>query len=530
MRKTISWLCTLALLASCLLLFTACTGDDGTGRIFAFPLDAAPRHLDPAVAQTPDELLIVNNIFEGLVRQDADGTIIPGVAYRWELSPDGETFVFHLRQNSHWALGTEATRLLGDAAEDFDTQVTAYDFAFALTRALLPETNAPSAAALFSIRNARAVHAGEISPDALGIEALGRFVLSISLEAPSAGFLYALTQSVAMPVHPDFFQATRGRFGLTAQHTLSNGPFYLNRWAGNLLRLRQNEGYAGHASVAPAGVNLFVQPNPASRLATFGHDGGYDAAFLPAAWEAQVPADAELTRLYNATLAMLFHSNQDAYLRQALFAALDMPALGIAPPGLLPASVRVGGDDYSALVQPPAPATSDAARAQQLLDQSGPGRMTLTLICLPGHDPLARQMLQQWQQAFGLRVTVTIETIENPEELAQRVQNGNFDIAITTLQANSSFALQTIEDWTTGPGNFTRYASDQLSQLLDTARAAITPLAIAQALRAVEFYLMQHGLILPLEPQANLLVVAPGVTGFALSPTGDRVFFGDMRK
>ena len=520
--------------ASSLLIY-GCARDDGTGKSFSFPLDEAPQHLDPAIASSPEELLVINNIFEGLVRQDAQGEIIPGAAYAWERSPDGLVYTFRLRQDAHWSLlrledGTiqrPHRDLLGAAADGFDTQVTAHDFAFGITRALLPATNAPGAAALYAIANARAVHEGRQPPGALGIEVIDRFTLEITLEQASAHFLYALTQSAAMPTNQAFFEATGGRYGRSVQHLLSNGPFYLNRWEGSHLRLRQNAGYSG--DVAPFSVNLFVQPDPAARLNILGDDGGYDAAIVPAAFEAQIPAHAQVTRLYNATLALVFR-HENVNLRRALCAALDVAELGHEdPPGLLPAALRVGGDSLRSLVGPPAVMAHDVARAQQLLGYADVTRVSLTLICAPEHETLARRALQHWQQAFGMAVTVTIEAIEDPEELAGRLQRGNFDIAIAGLRANSSFALQTLEDWSQ-PGSLLGYESAQLRELLLAARAQTTPLEIARAVREAEQHLLQSGVVVPLAPQASLLAVAPGVTGFSASPVGDRVFFGALRK
>ena len=520
------------------LALPSCTRDDGTGKVFAFPLDAAPEHLDPAIAQTPEELLVINNIFEGLVRQNAEGEIIPGAAHAWNISPDGLVYTFHLREDAHWSLLRTADgtvqrphrELLGDAAESFDTHVTAYDFVFGITRALLPATNSPGAAGLYAIQNARAVHEGRAEPEALGVAAINRLTLQITLEQPSTHFLYALTQSVAMPTNQVFFEATQGRFGRTAQHLLSNGPFYLNRWDSEeniFLRLRQNAGY--HGEVTPFAVNLFVQPDPTARLNILGTDGGYDAAFVPAAFESHLPAGTQLTQLYNATLALIFR-HENVNLRRALCAALDVAELGYEdPPGLLPAALHVGGDSLRSLVGPPAIMAHDIARAQELLSYADITRVTLTLICLPEHETLARRALQQWQQAFGMAVTVAIEPIENPEEFAGRLQRGNFDIAIASLQANSSFALQTLEDWAQ-PGSLLGYDSAQLQALLLAARAETSPLEIAQAVRNTEQHLLQSGVVVPLAPQASLLAVAPGISGFAASPVGDRVFFGDLRK
>jgi len=521
MRKIIALLCLVALLAAGLMMLPSCTRDDGTGKTFAFALAESPQQLDPATAQSPDELLIINNIFEGLVRQNTEGRITAGVAARWYTSSDGLVYTFHFGRLNHWALNAQARALLGDRAGDFDTQVTAYDFAFGLTRALLPETNAPGAAALYAIQNAQAVHEGRQSPGTLGIEVIDRFTLQITLEQPNTQFLYALTQSVAMPCNQEFFEATQGRYGLTGAHMLTNGPFYINRWTENHLRLRQNEGYGGF--VAPFSVNLHVQPSHAARLNTLGHDGGLDAAIVPAEFAEHIPQSAQVTRLYNATQVLLLGMG-NARLRQAMTAALDAAEFNQDARGLLPASVQVGGEALYTLAPSPPPTGGD--RAQELFAQAGVDRVTLTFICAPEYELLARQMLQYWQSAFGMAVTVNLEVIDQPQQLSQRLQSGNFDLAITTMQATSSFAVQTLEDWAGQLG----HNSARLRELLQTARTQTDPPDIAETLRAAEQNLLRSGVVYPLAPQASLLVVAQGVEGFSASPVGDRVFFAEMLK
>lgn len=88
-----------------------------------------PRSLDPAHAgQGPVEMRIAGALFEGLVVFGPDGVaVLPGVAERWEVSADGRTWTFHLRE-SRWSDGS---------------RVTAGDFRFAWLRALDPAVGNP---------------------------------------------------------------------------------------------------------------------------------------------------------------------------------------------------------------------------------------------------------------------------------------------------------------------------------------------------------------------------------------------------
>ncbi len=554
MKRTAAVL--LALLLAILSL-AACGKDTGEGKEFRFPLSAMPLNLDPAIAGGREEALVLANCFEGLIRlrgsdigQDAvqgnsapAEVFAPGVAERWEVSSDGLRYTFHLRRDTHWRLPKDAKKLLGEAeAAAFDTVVTAEDFLFALRRALMPETNAPNAALLFPIQNAREVLEGRQPPEALGVSVPDPFTLVITLAQPNASFLYALCQSVAMPCNEDYFNATKGRYGLGAKYLCGNGPFYLYAWETMTLRLRKNEGYKGAEPIAPGGVVFKLEANVSERLRLLGLEGGFSAVLLPSDAAGAAQTDAGAVRLENATQALLFRCGPgaplaDAKLRRALCMAIDPVALGFAPPkGLLPAGLRLGEDTYRTLSGPATGLGRNIAGAQSLWGESFAAReaagkepsLSLTLLCPEEANLAMRRLLQQWQSAFGLRLQVSIESPE-PEKLALRIAQGDYDIALSTVEAGSSFAPNVLEQLTEGGGNLTGYRSQAFEKLL--AEAAQTPgqKAAAAALRKAEEHLLQMGVYYPLAARESALLLAEGVTGLEVSAAGDVVWFGKAR-
>jgi len=155
--------------------------------------------------------------------------------------------------------------------------------------------------------------------------------------------------------------------------------------------------------------------------------------------------------------------------------------------------------------------------------------MPLRLICAPAHEQILRRALQQWQSLFGLRLRAGIEPLE-PEELWERLRRGEYDIAIAELRASSSFALQAMQDYAAGAGNPMRYASDTLREILRGAAQMEDPAEAARAIRQAEAHLLQNGAVYPLMPAAGRLLLAPGVEGLDVSPTGDQIFFGRTKK
>ena len=87
-----------------------------------------PQSFDPHKTEGVPESAVAYQLFEGLISMDSDGNLIPGVAERWENTPDYKTWTFHLRKDAKWSNGDP---------------VTANDFVFAWRRLFTPATATP---------------------------------------------------------------------------------------------------------------------------------------------------------------------------------------------------------------------------------------------------------------------------------------------------------------------------------------------------------------------------------------------------
>ena len=84
------------------------------GQILRISQRNEPATLDPQLATLPDEFFVIRALGEGLLTPNPEGGIsLPGAAERWEISPDGLTYTFHLRANARWSNGDPVT------ADDF---------------------------------------------------------------------------------------------------------------------------------------------------------------------------------------------------------------------------------------------------------------------------------------------------------------------------------------------------------------------------------------------------------------------------
>ncbi|MCB1754569.1 MAG: peptide ABC transporter substrate-binding protein [Gammaproteobacteria bacterium] len=175
---------------------------------------AEPGSLDPQIAEGVPASNILRDLYEGLTTEAADGAIIPGVAERWDVSEDGKTYLFHLRE-AKWSNGDP---------------VTAGDFVYGWTRALNPATGSEYSFLLFPLENAQAIAGGEQEDlTALGVKAIDDKTLEVKLVGPAPYFLSMITHSIAMPVHRATVEA-HGEQWTKPGNMVSNGPFTLAEW------------------------------------------------------------------------------------------------------------------------------------------------------------------------------------------------------------------------------------------------------------------------------------------------------------
>jgi len=188
---------------------------------------AEPGSLDPATSTGLEELRITMALFEGLMRVDPKtAQPIPGLAERYEVSPDGKVYTFHLRTNLQWSTGG---------------RITAHDFVWSWLRVLDPATASEYAGQLFYIKNAEAYYKRDLKdPDQVGIQALDDLTLRVDLVNPTAFFL-DLCAFQTLSVVPRAAIEKHGDHWLRSPPVPVSGPYQLESWRlSDRVRLRAN--------------------------------------------------------------------------------------------------------------------------------------------------------------------------------------------------------------------------------------------------------------------------------------------------
>ena len=183
--------------------------------VLIFNGGAEPRSLDPALSQDIAGYKILMHLLEGLVMPDArEGAPQPALADRWEVSEDGRTWTFHLRE-SRWSNGDP---------------VTAGDFVWSWRRAVDPRTGSGYSHRMYALKGAREIVRGEADPSTLGVRALDDRTLEVTLVRRTPYFLQILCINLFFPVHRATVEKYGARF-MDPGNAVVNGPFLMTEWS-----------------------------------------------------------------------------------------------------------------------------------------------------------------------------------------------------------------------------------------------------------------------------------------------------------
>ena len=174
------------------------------------------KSLDPHYIDGQWEANVVGDALVGLTTDAADGSPMPGAATSWETSPDGKTWIFHMRDHV-WSDGQP---------------VTAEDFVFAWRRILEPSRGAPYAYYLWLIKNAKAISDGKMPTTALGVSAKDDKTLVVQLEHPAPYMLQYLLHQSVFPV-PRHAVLAKGDAWARPENYVANGPYIPKEWVPN---------------------------------------------------------------------------------------------------------------------------------------------------------------------------------------------------------------------------------------------------------------------------------------------------------
>jgi oligopeptide transport system substrate-binding protein len=485
--------------------------------VFRYALPEPPGSLDPTFVRSSLDNLVAPNLFEGLMNfPEADGPPRPGVAERFEVSPDGRTYTFHLRQ-ARWTDGEP---------------VTAADFVYAWRRALEPATGAPYADILYFIEGARAFHDGQ-SKDfgTVGLRAADDRTLVVRLEQPAPFFPELTAFFTYLPVPRRAVEA-HGTEWTRPGNLVGNGPFRLVAdEPGRRLVLEKNPDYwdAAHVGADRLEVLIINDGATAVNLIETGQLDWSGLVDLPPVRLAELARRPEYrTDPWLATHFLRLNAKRppfdDARVRRAVALAIDRDAL---------AAVVRGGNRPARGITAPLPGwpgvqgpafDPDAARRLLAAAGFGPDHPLRFRLHYP-NDELRRLLVQavagQLQKNLGAQVEPWVEEFR----VYLRTQDqGDYDVSLSRWAGDYSDATTFLDLWTSGSiQNKTGWADGKYDGLVARAHGLADPAARTATLVEAEARVLDEAPIVPLLFGAKDYLIRPGFGGIGANSLGNHM-------
>ena len=249
----------LLLVATMTVGLVACGSSSGDGKkssassdekILSVETGPDPETVDPALNSAIDGGEMILHAFEGLLKLDENGDPEAGQAEKWEVSDDGLTYTFHLRDGLKWSDGSD---------------LTAEDFVYSWQRVCDPNVAAPYAATVLGmVEGFDEAAAGDI--EKLGVEAKDDKTFVVHLANPCPYFESIAAFATLNPVQKATIDANGDAWATAADTYISNGPFYVTEWVpGSYVLMKKNPNYWDADSIKLDGIkfNLIEDANAA---------------------------------------------------------------------------------------------------------------------------------------------------------------------------------------------------------------------------------------------------------------------------
>lgn len=509
-------------------LATGCStpGGDESGeasgeKVFRYATNTLPTTLDPTKGQSIGDNEIQHAVTEGLTRNTA-GDVQPGVAESWDISEDGLTYTFHLREDAKWSDGEP---------------ITAADFEFSWKRLLDPETASPYAFIGDYLKNGYAIETGSMDPDELGVKAVDETTLEVTLEAPTSYFLSLIGSSGQYaPLREDIVTEYGTDFAATADKNVYSGPYKMVSSEDNVWVFEPNENYWDKDSIKLDRCELNYVENTDTQLSMY-EQGDLDYVQVPTAYVPDYKDKAEMFQNGNVDFCYINSQSENKVLgnknfRLALNYALNRneynklantdtytPFNGLVFPGLQAKGTTYGeAYDLSAYGYP---LDGDADKATEYLNAAmselgiaNASDITVEVVTTDAESSkkIVEVLQEQWQNALGIKIEIRQVTYSDiygkvfPEhdfEIGYGGWGADYDDPYSYLElfkGDSSY-------------NYSQYVNPEIDSRLVASQTETDADARMDMLNEVEQIILEEGAFVPLQARNVYYMLDEDTTG-----------------
>lgn len=542
-----------ALMALCLLVSCAPTnnGEQGGGeadpgssgvseKVIRFSIGAEPPTMDPQIKTATNMAAVATHVYEGLVRV-FNGEIKPGMADTWEISPDGLTYTFHIRDGAKWSDGED---------------LTSADFAYAFQRILDPAVGSEFAYLAYDIVGAEDFNAGKTTDwSTVGVKNPDPSTFVVTLRNPVSYFLAFMDFTLFSPTRQDKVEAAGAAYGSEADTLAFNGPYVMESWEhdSNLVLVKNPE-YWDAANITTDRIEVYVVLDENTGVAMY-DSGDLDITNVPKdlipAYDTKIFTDggeyflmanhkgmtAETGKLLsnpNFMKAIGYGIDREAFIKATLGDATQ-PATRYNMP-LLNIINNAEGKQVNFNEAYPLeayPATADLTKAQEYLDlalqETGFTKDTMPTFSYACRDADSNRLMAEALQDMlktNLGINMEIRQMEYKQWL-EVVNNHEYDICLYGWGPDYDDPMTYMDLWMVKPGamnNMANYDNQEYTDLLNLAKTTPDAKERAEALYKAEQILLDGGPIIPIYVKYTAYVQNPSIDNI------DRPFIGGQPK
>ena len=510
---------------------------------FTVQLGPNPETLDPALNAAVDGGNTLITIEEPLLIIDENNEVQPGQAESYEVSDDGLTWTFHMRDGLKWSDGSD---------------LTAADFEYSFKRLASPDTAAPYAETVVgmidgyqdAIGNPDADGNTTTDPDwdALNVHASedGK-TLTVQLSYPCSYFDKLASFVATSPVQQATVEANGDAWCTEPDTYVCNGPYMITEWTpSERIVLSKNPYYVGgwdSSKIVSDTITLLLLEDSSASYAAYNSGEAQlvkdvPTDEIPSLTRAEDGGDFYLDEIMGTYYISLNDQEEpftDVRVRKALSLAIDRdyvantimqgiytPATALVGPGIVDENGYFmdnanGGepyisDDYEANLE----------EAKSLLAEAGypdgEGFPTITYSANDAgyHIPVAEYLQQAWGE---LGITMNIDKVEWSSFIPMR-RAGDYDISRNGWSMDYNDPSNMLELFTTNNGNNDgKYANPEFDQVIEDSRVADKTTHF-EKLHEAEDILMNDAACIPVAYYNDFWLQSPSLKGTWHSPYG----------
>lgn len=397
--------------------------------------------INPGVTETNTEWAPEGYCYEGIVRngknEDGSEEAKPGVAKTWDVSEDGLTYTFDLRDDAKWADGKA---------------VTAEDFVYSWQRLVDPTSDCVRNGALLNgvVKNAQKVNEGKgkVDLNELGVKADGNKFI-VTLEKPCLYFLQYCFHPNLKPVRKDFVDKFGVKMGTTAESVMGNGAYkctFLKEKEGMVFEKNDNYWNKDTRFITKVTFKYMLEENTV--FAAFNQKQIDRAGFSNPDFVEQLQSNKDVVYVSapGANIDFIGFNNKNEYLsntkiRQAISAAISredyvdavangvgFPAYNMVPPVLSCGTKKYTPGDFKAEINKIDPKPTFQAGLKELGKSEDLSKVTLRMIGR-GTNSYVKNQLEFFQQELQSKLGIKIKLeLVDYKIMYKQVQAGDYDM------------------------------------------------------------------------------------------------------